>query len=481
MKEISNKAIRTATKWSFISEISAKFVVPITNMILARILAPEAFGIIATINMVISFADMLSNAGFQKYLIQKSFENEEELNKNINVAFWTNLFLSVTFWIIILIFNDGIASLVGSPGYGFPIVIACLILPITSFSSIQEALFSRNLDYKVLFYNRSLAIILPFVITIPLALMGFNYWSLIIGSISGNLGKAILLTYNSKWKPKLYYDLEVLKTMFSFSMWTILESITMWLTTWIDIFIISSSFDTYYVGLYKNSQAMVTGVLSVITTATTGVLFTSLSRVQNNHKSFCSIYKKFQLLTCVFVLPLGVGIFLFSDFVTLILLGPSWLEASFFVGIWGFSTSIVASYGTFCREAYRAKGVPKVSLFVQIMHLIFVIPCCLFAINYGFVVFCFVRSITSLQIIVLHYFIMPVIIRVKRNFIFSETLWPVICSLLMGCFGILMKTISDNYIWQFFVIFLCILIYFILLFTKRKYRNIVFNMQRGRR
>ena len=62
--------INKSLKWSSITEIVAKLIQPITNMILARILAPEAFGVVATINMIINFADMFTDAGFKKYLVQ---------------------------------------------------------------------------------------------------------------------------------------------------------------------------------------------------------------------------------------------------------------------------------------------------------------------------------------------------------------------------------------------------------------------------
>ena len=74
-----SKSIGKATMWSFAAEIAAKLITPITNIILARILAPEAFGIIATINMVVSLADTFSTAGFQKYVIQHKIE--EKLTK----------------------------------------------------------------------------------------------------------------------------------------------------------------------------------------------------------------------------------------------------------------------------------------------------------------------------------------------------------------------------------------------------------------
>ena len=86
------RKIASATKWSSITEIIAKVIVPLTNIILARILAPEAFGVIATITMIISFVDVFTDAGFQKYLVQREFINEEEKYTNANVAFGRILF-----------------------------------------------------------------------------------------------------------------------------------------------------------------------------------------------------------------------------------------------------------------------------------------------------------------------------------------------------------------------------------------------------
>ena len=67
-----------ATRWSAITEIVAKLVVPISNMVLARLLTPEAFGVVATLTMVISFAELFTDAGFQKYLIQHEFRDDTD-------------------------------------------------------------------------------------------------------------------------------------------------------------------------------------------------------------------------------------------------------------------------------------------------------------------------------------------------------------------------------------------------------------------
>lgn len=76
-----SKKIANATKWSTLTEFAAKIIIPVTNMILARLLTPEAFGVIATVTIIISFADMLTDSGFQKYLIQHEFKDKKRKYK----------------------------------------------------------------------------------------------------------------------------------------------------------------------------------------------------------------------------------------------------------------------------------------------------------------------------------------------------------------------------------------------------------------
>ena len=190
-KRFNNKVVN-ATKWSSITEVSAKLVSPITNMILARLLVPEAFGVIATITMITSFVEMFTDAGFQKYLVQREFKDVKEKHKYANVAFLTNLVLSIFLWLLITIFNEQIAKLVGNPGLGLVIIIACVQLPITSFSSIQMSLYRRAFEFKTLFLVRMISVFIPLIVTIPLAYIGLSYWSLIIGTLIMHLSNAVI-------------------------------------------------------------------------------------------------------------------------------------------------------------------------------------------------------------------------------------------------------------------------------------------------
>ena len=463
-KKLKKKVIN-ATKWSSISELAAKLVSPITNMVLARVLAPEAFGVVATVTMIISFADMFSDSGFQKYLVQHEFRDEEEKYKSANIAFWTNFSISIVLWIIIILFRNQLAQLVGNPGLGYVISIACIQLPLTSFSSIQMALYRRDFDFKTLFVVRIIGVFIPFIITIPFALLGLGYWALIIGTIVRQCLNAIILTIRSKWKPKLYYDFRLLKEMLSFSIWSFNEAVSIWFTSWADAFIIGSVLNQYYLGLYKTSISMVNALMALIINSIKPVLFSALSRLQNDENLFNNVFLKFQRLASLLVFPLGIGVYLYSDLATKLLLGNKWTEASGVIGTWALTSALMIVFGHFCSEVYRSKGKPKLSFLAQILHLIFLIPACIVSSRYGFWPLVYTRSWIRMQFIIVHFIIMKFAVNFPVSKIPRNVFPSAFGAILMGLFGYLLKNFNLGLFWDMFSIILCILFYFSILYA----------------
>jgi O-antigen/teichoic acid export membrane protein len=462
-----NKKVLNATKWSTITEIIARLLTPITVMVLARLLTPEAFGVVATVTMIISFAEMFSDAGFQKYLIQHEFKDEQEKNKNTTVAFWTNLGISLVIWLIIYIFSSPISSLVGNPGLEIVIVVACASLPLTSLSSIQMALYRRDFNYKTLFFVRVVGICIPFVITIPLALLGFSYWSLVIGTICGNLSNAIILTVKSRWKPTLFYDIKILKEMLSFSLWSLIEAISIWLTLCIDTFIVGIILSSYYLGIYKTSMSMVNGIMALITGATTSVLFSALSRLQNNREEYNRTFLEFQKIVGLFIFPMGVGIFLYRDFITNIFLGSQWEEAVLFIGLWGLISSITIVFSHYSSEVYRSLGMPKLSFLSQMLHLIVLTPVVYIFAKYGFDTLVYARSIVRIEGILVNLLIMYFVIKISPLKMIKNLCPFAISAVVMGGGAYLLQQVGYGNIWSIVSIGICALFYFaiIMLFS----------------
>lgn len=467
--------IGNAAKWSSITEISAKIIIPITNMILARLLAPEAFGVVATVTMIISFVDMFTDAGFQKYLVQHEFTNDKGKEQITNVAFLTNLVISLLLWVIIIVFRNHIANMVGNPGLGNVIAVACIQLPLTSFSSIQMALYKRDFNFKALFVVRMVIVSIPLVITVPLAIVGLSYWALIIGSICGAIANAIILTIKSKWKPSLFYSFSLLKDMFSFSMWTLLESIASWFTSWVDALIIANAFSQYYLGLYKNSLNMVNSLMAVVTASIIPILFSTLSRLQNNEVAYQKMYYTTQRFVAYLVFPMGLGLFMYSDVATNIIFGSKWSEASNIVGIWSLMAAIGIVFSNFNGEVYRSKGRPRLSFIYQLIHLCFLVPVCIIAIGYGFWPLVYTRALMRLQGTVAGFIFMKVFMGFSVKEMVGNVIKPIVATLLMGLVAFYLKQVSSTLNWNLFSIFICVVVYGIILLViaKDDYKNIL--------
>ena len=475
MSDLNTKIIN-ATKWSLLAEVSAKLIAPISNIILARLLTPDAFGVVTTLTMIITFAEIFTDAGFQQYIIQHKFKDEEETHQTANVAFWSNLVMSIVLWILITLNSSDLAILVGNPGLGHVLSIACLAIPISSFSSIQMALYKRKFDFKTLFYTRIISILVPIIITVPLAFWLRNYWALVYGTIILNLANAIMLTVKSKWKPAFYYDFKKLKQMFSFCSWTLLHKILIWATNYIDIFFIGIFLNTYYLGIYKTSIATVGHITTLITSSMIPIIMPALSRLQDNIPEMRTTILKLQKYTAIILLPLGVGIFVFSDLITDIMLGAQWKEASNFIAIWGLMEVLTVVFSHFCSNVYPAIGKPKVSVIAQTLHLIVLIPAIIIAVKYGFTCLYWTRSLVRLEGVLVNLTLVYILIKLSPYKIIKNVVPEFLGCIIMGIIGYSLLTLYNNTLISFVYIIICIIVYFTILFMIPNERKCLFNI-----
>ena len=473
-----NNQVVNATKWSSLTELAAKLVAPISTMVLARLLTPDAFGVLVTATMIISFAEIFTDAGFQKYLIQHKFDSDEDLYRSTNVAFWSNFVLSLVIWVVIICFSEKIATLVGNDGRGDVIAVSCFCIPLAAFSSIQMALYKRSFDFKTLFWVRIVGVLIPLLVTIPLAYFTRSYWSLIVGMIALNLSNAIILTVKSKWRPSLFYSFRLLKDMFSFTAWSMIEAVAIWMTGYVDIFIVGTMLNQYYLGVYRTSMSTVGQIMGLITAATTPVLFSSLSRLQDNDEELKRMFFSFQKLVGILVIPLGVGIYLFRDLITEILLGNQWTEASHFIGLWGLTSSITIVLAHYCSEMFRAKGKPRLSVFAQVLHMAFLVPAVLWAVDKGFDTLCNTRALVRLTLVVINAVLLYKIVRISIRQTISNIMPSLISILPMIVICLILQQICTSMIAQLIYIVVSVSVYCGVLILFPKERNILLNLRK---
>lgn len=453
-----------AAKWSLITEILAKLITPVTNIILAHILAPTAFGILATIMMVISFAEMLADAGFQKFLVQYEFESEDEKQKNVSVAFISNIVLAIVLWLVIIIWRDELAILVGNEGLGFPLAIMGAMLPLGAFSSIQMAMYRRSFNFKFLLSIRMITIITPLFISIPMALAGFDYWSLIAGLLAAHLFTAIALCVRQEKLISIYFSSTVFRKMFSFSVWSLAEAFSIWLTAWVDTFIISHFLNAYYLGLYKMPTAIVTTVMAIATSSMAPVLFSALSRHQHNQVEFEKTFLTFQRYMALFLVPLGVGMFVYQDFIVEILLGPQWKLAGIVLGSWALSSSLVTAISYLISEAFRAKGMPNISFLAQMAHLFVLIPVIYVCVQYDFTTFVYARSIVRVQMIAVLLYLLAIYVGMNAWLVIRNIKSYIIASAVVGTGSYVLLHLHNSMIWTIFCICISLILYLVVLY-----------------
>ena len=463
--------VGNATKWSAITELLSKIVTPISNMALARILEPSAFGIVSTITMITSFADVFTDAGFQKYIIQHQFQNAEEKENCINVAFWTNLGISTLIWLLIIFFVKPISRFVGAEGSENAILVASAVIILTAFSSIQIAIYKSIFDFKTLFIVKCVLVAVPFVITIPVALVIRSYWALIVGNLCLNGINAIVLTVKSPWKPRKYFNFALFKKMFSFSIWALTDNVLNWFTTWGDTFIVGVALSTYYVGLYKTSINTVNSIMNIITGATTGVLLTALSKLQKDKDGFDKMLFTFQHSVAIFLLPMGAGIFMYRDVVTGILLGEQWGEVSDFIGLWGMMSAVAILFNTYGSCVCIAKGRPRLSAIAQLAQIVVLFPVVYITSRMDFRALYTARTFVRIEGILVFVLIMKLCFRISIFKMLRGLLIPVVCTGIMVVAASALRTVSNTFCWNIISIGVCTMLYFavMLLFPKERH------------
>ncbi len=456
---LHTQRIVTAAKWSTLTEILAKIIYPVANMVLARLLSQEAFGVVATVTMVTSFAEIFADSGFQKYVIQHQSPGEDDFALRTSVAFWSNLLISVLLWGGIFFFRTPLAALVGSEGLGAVMACAGLQLFMTPFSSVQTAVFRRKLDFRPLFQSRSAAALIFMLVTVPFALMGAGYWSIIAGNLASQLFQAVFLSLRSSWKPALFYRFRYVKEMFSFCSWTIAEQLAVWLSSWIDAFVISSALNSYYLGLYRQSLTMVNTLMFVILSSVTPVLFSSLSRLQNDDRRFRQLFLSAQKLVATLIFPIGAGVFVQRELAVQILFGSGWSEANNIVGVWALTSAVRVVMVSLYSEAYRAKGRPRLSLILQLLDIAFIVPACLLGIRHGFWPLVYARAAVRLDLVLPGLLVMQRVVGIKAGEILRNLKNPTLCTLLMFAAALVLNQVSSSVIWRLFSIVLSALCY----------------------
>ena len=166
--------------WKFLERSGTQVVQFVVSIILARLLSPEDFGVIALVLIFIQLANVFIQSGFNSALIQK----KDADNLDFSSVFWGSLVVTIFLYALLFFSSPFIASYYERPILEPVLRVLGLTLFLGVFNSIQEAFIARNMLFKKLFY-RSLGAIIPSgILGITLAYLGFAVWALVAQQLS---------------------------------------------------------------------------------------------------------------------------------------------------------------------------------------------------------------------------------------------------------------------------------------------------------
>ena len=258
--------------------------------------------------------------------------------------------------------------------------------------------------------------------------------------------------------------------MFSFSFWTLVESVSIWLTSNIDIFIIGRILDNHYLGLYKTTITTISTYVGIIAAAITTVLFSTLSRYQNDKEKFLDTYFRFQRKLGIILIPLGLGIFVFRDLVTIVLLGNQWMEISLFLGLYAVLNVYAVEICYFASEVFRSKGQPQVSFIYQIVFISILSPVIYIFAKKSFYAVCIARCACYIPLILIALLFCQVLYGIDIINVIKNILPQTLSALIMGTTGLILMSWSDRILFQVLYIVVCIVLYFFVLLRYKSMR-----------
>lgn len=440
MHNLRQSAFRAA-RWSALSELASRLIQPAVFVIMARLLTPRDYGLAAAAAIVLSFSQVLWEAGMGKAIIQRTTQVEIAAD----IAFWTNLALGLLVygvialsarWVAIQLFKEvQVAAVLKVQG---------LAILFGALGSVHNALFQKKMDFKTLFGVRVWATGAPALASIPIAAAGGGYWALVAGSLVGAALQSTLLWRFSDWRPKLRYDLQVAREMLSFGYWATVSSLLGWCYVWADSLLVGYYLDSTALGRYRAGSVFVTSLFSLGLSPILPVLFSVFSKIQQDRERLKHALVRAIRLIALVVLPGGAMLFALQTPVSRLVFGQRWSGIESVVGWLSLALSTSWLVGA-NPEAYRAIGRPDIETKILVICLFPFLAAYAFSLHQGLETFLRVRfAMVFFLGTPVHAAFAKAVLGLRVSEFVRQFVWPLVAALGILGTSALMGTITGG-------------------------------------
>lgn len=343
--------------WTFAERIGAQLVSFMVSIVLARLLMPEEYGIIAIVWVFINICNVFVNSGFGRSLIQK--KNADDLD--FSSVFWFSLAMSVVLYAVLFVAAPWIARWYEMELLAPVLRVMGLRLIVAAFNTVQKAKVSRDMEFRKFFFSTIGGTIFSAVVGIAMAYLGFGVWALVAQELTNVAIDTTILFITIQWRPRLQFSLERMKGLFSYG-WKVLVS------SLIDT--LYEDFRSLYVGklytaedlaYYTRGKQFPHLLVDNVNTSIASVLFPAISAAQGDPDAVKAMTRRAMMTSSYVLTPMLVGLAAVAEPMITLLLTEKWLPCVPFLQILCINCALMPLQ-TANLQAINAMGRSDISL-----------------------------------------------------------------------------------------------------------------------
>ncbi|MBF0571957.1 MAG: MOP flippase family protein [Candidatus Omnitrophica bacterium] len=364
--------------WSFLSQGGKQLSQFIITVILARLLNPNDFGLMAMATVFTNFVTIFSEMGISSALIQK----QDTHDRHFYSAFWLNIIVGILLTLVFIVVSPLIAWFYKRPELKPILIVVSVNFLISSFVIIQQTILTKEMDFKKLAIRDLIAVVIAGIVGVYLAYSGHGVWSLVYQLITFTLINAILLWTLSQWRPKFSLAISDIKDIFNFSANVTGFNFINYFARNVDQLLIGRFLGAESLGYYSVAYKLMLYPLQNISRVIGGVMFPAFSKIQNDLEKVRNVYCKTIKTISLITFPMLAGLIALAPEFIRLFYGPSWSPMIILVQILCFC-GLFQSIGTTTGLIFMSQGKADVQLKLQLTGTAIVITSVILGLLWG--------------------------------------------------------------------------------------------------
>lgn len=321
--------VLTSLIWKFLERAGVSGVQAVVQIVLARLLLPEDYGVIALIAVFIAVAQIFVTSGLNTALIQKKEVDDTDYSS----VFFLSLIIAAVCYAILFITSPFIAEFYGNEIITPVLRVLGLTLFFGAFNSIQNAVIARTFTFKKLFISSLGAVIISGIAGIVIALLGCGVWALVGQQLVSYIVLCAIMWVTVNWRPKLLFSITRVKTLFSFG-WKLLVSAQIdTIYNNISTLVIGKLYPANMLGYYTQGQQYPNAIVSNINASIQTVMLPAYAKNQDDKTVVKQIMRRALTTSSFLILPAMAGLAAVAEPLVLLLLTEKWIMAVPFLQI----------------------------------------------------------------------------------------------------------------------------------------------------